>query len=118
MIHAGRRAWFMLKLAKLRGPLQMSRNFLMMLQLVARRTRCAFLRRLLQVLLLLSVYWVHKAKAESQMIAHGHEQAKVLSPGCPGHAHLSDVTQDAAFSLITAQVLSCMSCLTSTCIKT
>ena len=58
------------------------------------------------------------AKAESQMIAHGHEQAKILSPGCPGHAHLSDVTQDAAFSLITAQVLSCMSCLTSTCIKT
>lgn len=76
----------MLKLAKLRGPLRISRKFLMMLQLVARRTRCAFLGRLLQVLLLLSVYWVHNAKAESQLIAHGHCQAKVLSSGCLGHA--------------------------------
>ncbi len=82
----------MLKLATLKGPLQISRNFLMMLQLVARRTRCAFLRRLVQVLLLLSVYWVHKAHAESQLIAHGHYQAAVLSSGCLGHAHLSDVS--------------------------
>ena len=59
VIHAGKGAWLMLKLAKLKGPLQISKSFLMMLQLVARRIRCAFLRGVLQVLLLLSVYWVH-----------------------------------------------------------